>query len=98
MKQSSIKIIATAAEVLNQHVTRKTPSGEVLAGNDRNVVLGIVNEILSAAAEGGRLVAAIESNGELLGFVPRMNVPLPEMNISTLVNTPAGPDEPYESR
>ena len=92
MKQSSIKIVSTAAEVLNLHVCRKTPAGETLSGPDRNVVLGIVNEILSEAAEGGRLVAAIESNGELLGFVPRMNVPIPELQSSNTA-PPTGPDD-----
>jgi hypothetical protein len=90
MKQTSKKIIETAAEVLNRHVSRQTPSGVFLAGNDRNVVLGIVNELLSEAAEGGRLVAAVESNGDLLGFVPRMNVPIPELDGPN--PPPPGPD------
>jgi hypothetical protein len=91
MRQSSKKIIETAAEVLNTHVTNDTPSGKLLKGTERNVMLVVVNEILTEAAEGGRLVAAVESNGELLGFVPRMNVPIPELPRET--PPPAGPDD-----
>ena len=91
MKQTSRKIIETAAEVLNAHVVRQTPAGVALAGPDRNLTLGVVNEILAEAAEGGRLVAAVESNGDLLGFVPRMNVPIPELPKPK--QPTAGPDD-----
>jgi hypothetical protein len=79
MKQTSIKLITTAAEVLNHHVSTGTAAGEVLKSDNRNTLLGVVNDILVETAEGGRLVAAVESDGSLLGFVPRMSVPIPEL-------------------
>ena len=83
MKQSSVKTITTTAEILNRHVADSTATGEFLAGPDRNLILGIVNEVLDQTAEGGRLLAAVESDGSLLGFVPRMSVPIPDLPLVT---------------
>ncbi len=93
MRKSSIQTIEAAASVLNRHIAENTPEGKVLAGDGRAVVLGVVNEILAEAAEGGRLLAAVESDGQLLGFVPRMNVPIPEIGGTLPTPPPASPDE-----
>lgn len=86
MTQNSKKIITAAAELLNRHISCASIAGLALTGADRSVIMTIVNELLAEVAEGGRLVAAIESNGDLLGFVPRMSVPIPEAAV--ISNTP----------
>lgn len=96
MKATTRKLLDTSAEVLNKHVASGTKAGALLTGDDRHVALELVNEILTAAAEGNTLVAAMESNGNLMGFVPRANVPLPELTPRgpSLENSvPPGPDD-----
>ena len=70
MTRTSKKTVTTAAEVLNTHLQ---------AGDDiDDKMIQIINEILKEAAEGGRLVVAKETDGTLLGFVPRSDIPIPD--------------------
>jgi hypothetical protein len=94
MTQNSKKIITAAAELLNKHIWSATEAGLALTGDDhRGIIMTVVNELLHEIAEGGRLVAAVESNGDLLGFVPRMNVPIPEVATGPdNVSLPPSPD------
>lgn len=77
MTRNSKQTIDTAAQVLNKHLTSDTPIGKLLTGPDAQPVLGLINEILKKVAEGGRLVAAVESTGELLGYVPSSVLQIP---------------------
>lgn len=74
MKPVSKKIVSEAAQILTRHVTSGTPVGKLLGGNDRGTTLDLVNELLKSVAEGGCLVAAVETDGNVLGFVPRIDV------------------------
>ena len=76
MKKPSRELLTTAAEVLNRHIANDTDLGKHLIDNDQ--IVTAVNEILKEAAEGGTLVCATEIDGTLLGFVPRVDVALPE--------------------
>lgn len=71
-------IVNTAAGILNTHLTSGGDVSRLLAGADRGAVIQLVNDILGAVADGGRLVAAIDSDDALLGFVPRSSIPLPD--------------------
>jgi len=79
MNTRSKKFLDTAAEVLNTHVAEDSDAGKLLAGDSSTAVVELLNEILRKVAEGGRLVAAVETSGELIGFVPRSSVPIPEL-------------------
>lgn len=70
MTRTSKKTVTTAAEVLNAHLVDGRDIGDDM--------IIIINEILKEAAEGGRLVVARETDGTLLGFVPRSDIPIPE--------------------
>jgi len=74
MKPVSRKIVSEAAQILTRHVTAGTPAGKLLGGSDRGTALDLVNELLKSVAEGGCLVAAVETDGNVLGFVPRIDV------------------------
>lgn len=93
MTRSSKKMVKMAAEVLNKHLTADNDVTKVLTDEDKGtVVLDLINEILVAGAEGGRLVAAVESSGALLGFVPRSDIPIPERP-----SAPSDPSPPASS-
>ena len=94
MKPATKKLLESAAEVLNKHVAGGTEAGKLLTGEDRNVVLGLVNEILDETAEGHTLVAAVESSGAILGFVPRAHVQIPDppKKEAPPAPVPPGPD------
>jgi hypothetical protein len=98
MKKTSRQLIEIAAEVLNGNIVTQTPLGVALAQNGEmsKGILAVVNEILKKAAEGGRLVAAVESDGVLLGFVPRADVPIPDLGVPNppATGAPAHPDDP----
>lgn len=91
MKKASIQMIDAAASVMNRHLMEDTPVGGLLRTQDSNHLVVLVNEILREAAEGGSLVAAVESDGTLLGFVPRASVPIPDRPVDP--KPPASPDE-----
>jgi len=71
MNRTSKKIVTISAEILNKRLA----AGGLDHDSD---VVDILNEILVEVAEGGRLVVARETNGEMLGFVPRSDIPIPE--------------------
>ena len=83
MKPLSKKIIETTAELLNRHLADATTStlGAVLSSNDADAAchLGFINELLGEIAEGGSIVCAVETGGQLLGYVPRSTVLIPEL-------------------
>ena len=78
MNTRSKKFVETAAEVLNAHVIGDSKAGEILRGEHSGEVVNLINEILRKAAEGGRLAVSSETSGELIGFVPRNSIPIPE--------------------
>lgn len=88
MKTSSRKIIETTADILNEHLAKQTDVGQALLKGDRGTVT-LVNQVLAAVAEGGSLVLATETDGTLLGFVPRSNI----LGSAPKAPIPAGPDD-----
>lgn len=91
MKNSSRKILSDAAQLLTRHVLSGSPIGELLTGPERASALELANELLKTSAEGGTLVAAVETNGTVLGFIPRIDVVIPEWGLPN--PPPASPDE-----
>lgn len=85
MNRTSRTILTKAAEVLNQHVAQRTPVGEELRSGTQAArgMVQTINEILGGIAEGGALVCATEVDGTLLGFVPRVDITLPEVFSTT---------------
>lgn len=90
MKNSSRKILADTAQLLTRHVLTGSPIGALLTGPERAPALELANELLKTSAEGGTLVAAVETNGTVLGFVPRIDVVPEDWGPSNQV--PEGPD------
>ena len=77
--------------MLNKQLTGGGAIAELLTEENKgSLIIDLVNEILQEAAEGGRLVAAIESSGALLGFVPRAEIPIPEPDTSPRLAPPPG--------
>lgn len=82
MNRISKKLLDTAAEILNDHVQAQSPAFKLLTGEGGGAVVDLINEIIKRNAEGGRLVTAVETSGELIGFVPRTAVPIPDLTWS----------------
>lgn len=93
MKPAAKRIVDSTANILNKHLAQQTPIGKLIAGGGEHSedVTNLVNEILKEVADGTRLVTAVETSGELLGFVPRAQVPIPEQP------HPRRPPSPEES-
>jgi hypothetical protein len=95
MKQASKKLLEAAAAVLNRHLATESEVTELLAGDHGGKVLGLINEILEEAAEGNTLVTAMESTGELYGFVPKSSISIPDPPPRTVPagTVPPSPDD-----
>lgn len=91
MKKASKDLIEATAEILNKHIGSNTPQGKALQ-EDGNA-LSLINEILADQAEGGRLVAAVETDGKLIGYVPRMSIPIPETPEEPPTHSRPAPDD-----
>tara|TARA_R110002110_G_scaffold8326_2_gene41815 strand:- start:1692 stop:1982 length:291 start_codon:yes stop_codon:yes gene_type:complete len=74
MNRTSKKIVAASAGILNRHVGEESAASKLLS--DHPEVLELVNEVLCEVAEGGRIVAAVETDGSLVGFVSKIDVPV----------------------
>lgn len=99
MKSTSKRIVESTAEILNNHLARETKIGQALRAADFPT-LAVVNELLAEVAEGGRLVAAVESDGSLLGYVPRYQISVPELVANKPIDVdlpPPGPDDLEEA-
>jgi hypothetical protein len=72
MSRASKKIIAAAVEALNEAID-SDPRAEVILNtqHDGLTAIDLINNILAAAAEGATIVAARETDGSLVGFVPK---------------------------
>jgi len=91
MTRASKKIIDSTAGILNRHLAEQTGIAELLKDS---LVRELVNEILEANAEGGRIVAAVETDGTLVGFVAKVDVPAaPPREAPEFKRPPLGPDE-----
>ena len=94
MRPADKKVVDGAAAVLNRHVAEGTAIGKIMAagGEASAQVTDLVNDILKEVAGGARLVTAVETSGELLGFVPRSQVPIPEPAREEREVVPPSPD------
>jgi hypothetical protein len=72
MTRTSKRIVSVAVETLNE-LLDSDPRAEVLFAHhaDGMSVLDVINSILVNAAEGASIVAARETDGTLVGFVPK---------------------------
>jgi urease gamma subunit len=72
MRRASLNLIATVADVLNRRVDEGGAACELL---NMPETIELVNDIVGELAEGGRLVAARETDGTLVGFVSKRVIP-----------------------
>ena len=72
MSRTSKRIVASAVETLNE-ILDTDPRAEALFAHTQEglSLLCVLNAILSASAEGASVVAARETDGTLVGFVPK---------------------------
>jgi CBS domain-containing protein len=72
MSRTSKRIVAITVETLNE-LLDSDPRAEALftLTQEGLSVLCVVNAVLASAAEGAAIVAARETDGSLVGFVPK---------------------------
>ena len=72
MSRTSKRIVSIAVETLNE-LLDADPRAEALLTHTQDGLscLCVVNALLVATAEGATIVAARETNGALVGFVPK---------------------------
>ena len=72
MSRTSKRIISAAVETLNE-LLDADPRAEALLTHTQDGLscLCVVNALLAATAEGATIVAARETDGSLVGFVPK---------------------------
>lgn len=72
MSRTSKRIVASTVETLNE-LLDTDPRAEALFAHTHEglSLLCVLNAILSASAEGAAIVAARETDGALVGFVPK---------------------------
>ena len=72
MTRTSKRIVSVAVETLNE-LLDSDPRAEVLFAHHHDDLscLDVINAILANAAEGASIVAARETDGTLVGFVPK---------------------------
>lgn len=75
MKPALRKILEMAADVLNDIVDHEP--GLCAGMQEDRQYLELINRILENLTEGGRLVASYETDGTLVGFVPKRQPPQP---------------------
>ena len=72
MTRTSKKVVTAAVEALNEAID-SDPRAELLLNHSVEglTALDLINRILGEAAEGASIVAARETDGTLVGFVPK---------------------------
>jgi hypothetical protein len=93
MTKQSRALLNSTASILNRHLQQKTAFGAILEdrGETARDALEVINEVLGANAEGGRLICATEIDGTLIGFVSRVDVDAPDIKPSETVELPTRP-------
>lgn len=72
MSRTSKRIIADSVEALNELLDTDSRAEALLNHNESGLtVIELINAILHRAAEGAAIVAARETDGTLVGFVPK---------------------------
>lgn len=72
MTRTSKRIVAVAVETLNELLDSDPRAEALFAPNQEGLsCLDVLNTILAQAAEGASIVAARETDGTLVGFVPK---------------------------
>lgn len=96
MSRASKKIISSAVEALNDAIDNDPRAENILDYQFEGLTtLDLINAVLAAAAEGATIVAARETDGTLVGFVPKRTKATAESAVAQ-APTPETRTAPYD--